>query len=191
MPLYMFQAAYTPEAWAALTRTPEDRAQVFRTLAGRVGARLLSVYFCFGEYDIVATFEAPDAVTAATLAATVAAAGHLKALTTTPLLTMDEGLEVMRRAGGLSYQVPGSLATRIAARLAADTRTAVAMIDVSAVGGEVTLEGSVPAASVKQAAEEIARAQPGVALVLNELHVQPAPPGEIRPIPQRGTQFPT
>jgi uncharacterized protein with GYD domain len=53
MPLYMIQAAYTPEAWAALTRTPEDRTQVFRTLAERVGARLVSAYFCFGEYDVV------------------------------------------------------------------------------------------------------------------------------------------
>ena len=182
MACYMLQATYTPEAWAALTQTPEDRSQAFRALAERVGGRLLSVYFCFGEYDIVAIFEAPDAVTAATLAATVTAAGHLKALKTTPLLSVDEGLEVMRRAGRLEYLAPTTLEARIAARLAADPRTTRAMIDVSAVGSEVTLEGTVRAQRVKQAAEEIARAEPGVALVMNELHIQAAPE-EFRPRP--------
>jgi uncharacterized protein with GYD domain len=180
MPLYMLQAAYTPETWATLTRTPEDRTQVFRMLADRAGARLVSAYFCFGEYDVVNIFEAPDAVTAATLAATVLTAGHIKALKTTPLLSVEEGMMVMRRAGGLEYEAPGSLVTRLEGRLAADPRTTASPINVSVVGSQVTLEGTVPAPGVKQAAEEIVRAQPGVTLVLNDLRVE-RPDSDVKP----------
>ncbi|HLH73181.1 MAG TPA: BON domain-containing protein, partial [Chloroflexota bacterium] len=58
------------------------------------------------------------------------------------------------------------------ALLAADPRTALAPIDVTTQGGEVTLSGTVTSPRVKQAAEEIARAVPGVVVVLNELRVE-------------------
>lgn len=65
-----------------------------------------------------------------------------------------------------------SLASRVEARLDADPRTADAQISVSGHAGEVTLEGTVRSAAVKAAAEEIARAEPGVMIVVNELRVQ-------------------
>lgn len=66
-----------------------------------------------------------------------------------------------------------AVAARVTARLADDRRTALAAIDVSAIAGEVTLMGAVPSQAIKQAAEEIARSVPGVALVVNELRVEP------------------
>ncbi len=65
-----------------------------------------------------------------------------------------------------------ALVARVTARLAEDPRTALAPIDVSALGGEVTLSGAVTSPRVKQAAEEIARSIPGVVVVLNELRVE-------------------
>lgn len=65
-----------------------------------------------------------------------------------------------------------SLAARVEARLDADPRTADAPISVSGHAGEVTLEGTVRSAAVKTAAEEIARSQPGVMIVVNELRVR-------------------
>ena len=41
MPLYMTQVGYTSEAWAALTRNPEDRSEVFGTLAKSMDGRLV------------------------------------------------------------------------------------------------------------------------------------------------------
>ena len=60
MPLYMTQFAYTPEAWATLTKKPENREEVFRTLMQQLGGRLVSLYYCFGDYDGVIIFEAPE-----------------------------------------------------------------------------------------------------------------------------------
>src|SRR3712207_5336329 len=67
MPLYMSQVSYTSEAWAALTRNPEDRGEAFGTLAESMGGRLVSWYYTFGEYDVVVIYEAPDESTAAAI----------------------------------------------------------------------------------------------------------------------------
>ena len=34
LPLYMTHVAYTPQAWAALTKKPENREEATRALAG-------------------------------------------------------------------------------------------------------------------------------------------------------------
>ena len=62
---------------------------------------------------------------------------------------------------------------RVEAALAADARTASVPIDVISVAGVVTLIGKVPSAEVKQAAEQLARATPGVRAVISELEVCP------------------
>ena len=56
-------------------------------------------------------------------------------------------------------------------QLANDPRTKAAVIDVGFNRGMVVLTGTVKSASVAQAAEEIARQQPGVISVTNELKV--------------------
>ena len=66
MSLYMMQFAYTPEAWKAFAINPESRSSVFRELVERLGGRLLSFYYSFGEYDGVVIFEVPDKVTPTT-----------------------------------------------------------------------------------------------------------------------------
>ena len=45
MPLYMTQFEYTPEAWQALVKQPEDRAKVFRELIEKMGGRFVSMYY--------------------------------------------------------------------------------------------------------------------------------------------------
>src|SRR3712207_7312498 len=67
MPLYMTQVGYTSEAWAALTRNPEDRSEAFGSLAESMGGRLVSFYNSFGEYDVLVIYEAPDESTAAAI----------------------------------------------------------------------------------------------------------------------------
>ena len=107
MPLYMSQFAYTSEAWAALTQNPEDRSIAIGGLAEAMGGRLVSFYNSFGEYDGVIIFEAPDeSAAAATLMAAITP-GHVKALKTTVLLSAEQGVEAMRRAGEQTYRRPG------------------------------------------------------------------------------------
>ena len=46
-------------------------------------------------------FEAPDALTAAAVSVAGNIAGHIKSIQTTQLLTAEESLELMQRAGAL------------------------------------------------------------------------------------------
>ena len=107
MPLYMSQFAYTAEAWAALTQNPEDRSEVIGGLAETMGGRLISFYNSFGDYDGLIIFEAPDEGTAAATLMAAITPGHLKSLKTTALLSAEQGVEAMRRAGEVTYRRPG------------------------------------------------------------------------------------
>jgi uncharacterized protein with GYD domain len=107
MPLFMQQVAYDSDAWAALAQTPEDRSEAFGRLAETLGGRLLSFYNSFGEYDVVVIFEAPDESTAAAIEVAARAPGHLTAVKTTPLLSVEEGMEAMSRAGQAEHRAPG------------------------------------------------------------------------------------
>jgi uncharacterized protein with GYD domain len=103
----MTQVAYTPQAWAALTKKPENREEVFRGLVQKLGGRVVSFHHCFGEYDIVAIYEAPDETTAAAMVLAAVSPGHLKATKTTTLMTTEQTMEAMRKAGAQTYRAPG------------------------------------------------------------------------------------
>ncbi len=107
MPLYMTQFAYTSEAWAALTQNPEDRSEAFGGLADSMGGRLHAFYNSFGEYDGLVIYEAPDESTAAAIVLAAVSPGHLSTAKTTVLLSAEEGVEAMRKAGKATYRRPG------------------------------------------------------------------------------------
>jgi uncharacterized protein with GYD domain len=71
------------------------------------GGRLLSAYYAFGEYDVVLIVELPDNASVSAIALAVAGSGALKAQKTTVLMSIEEGLEAMRRASGTGYRPPG------------------------------------------------------------------------------------
>ena len=108
MPHYLIQLAYTPEAWAAQLRNPQNRVEAIRPALEQVGGRIEGAYFAFGEYDVVLVVEAPDNAAAAGFVLAVAAGGAVKASKTTPLLTVEEGLEALRRGGEVAqlYRPP-------------------------------------------------------------------------------------
>lgn len=106
MPLYMTRAAYTPEAWAALVKNPQNREEVLRALIEKLGGRLVSFYHAFGEYDVVFIAEMPDETTISAAILAAVSAGHLKAIETTTLLTTQQTMEAMRKAGAQKYQAP-------------------------------------------------------------------------------------
>jgi len=107
MPAYVTQFAYTPEAWAALTDNPEDRSAPVREQVESMGGRLICWYLSFGEYDGLTIYEAPDDATAGAVVLAAARRGHLRATKTTRLFTAEEGMEMMRKAGGTAYRGPG------------------------------------------------------------------------------------
>ena len=106
MALYMFEAAFTSDAWATLAKNPQDRTEAVRTLLQGIGGKLISYYFAFGDYDVVVLAELPDNGAAAATAIAVAAGGAIRAVKTTPLLSAQEGVEAMRKAGEVNYKPP-------------------------------------------------------------------------------------
>jgi len=106
VPHSLVQFSYTPEAWQALIKNPMDPATAFRGLAAQIGVRLTSLDYCFGEYDVVAIFEASDDTTATAMVLAVISPGHAKASKTTKLLTVQEATEAMHKANSVSYQPP-------------------------------------------------------------------------------------
>jgi uncharacterized protein with GYD domain len=105
---YLVQLGYTPQAWASQIKDPKNRVEIVSKLLESMGARFEATYMAFGEYDIVFIMDAPDNVTAAAISMVVSAGGAVKSLQTTALITIEEGIEAMRRAGkaASAYQPP-------------------------------------------------------------------------------------
>ena len=108
MPSYMIQASYTSEAWGTQISNPGNRLEQLSSAVEGLGGSIESAYYTFGEYDIMAIIQFPDNESAAAFSLAASAGGATKAIRTTPLMTVEEGIEAMRKAGGSSYRPPGS-----------------------------------------------------------------------------------
>ena len=104
MAQFLVQVAYTSEAWAALVKKPQNRIAVVSKAAKKLGGKLREGWMSFGDYDTVVLMEMPDNVSAAAFAAAIAAGGSCKAVKTTPLISMDDGLAAMKKAAGSGYK---------------------------------------------------------------------------------------
>jgi uncharacterized protein with GYD domain len=97
MPLYMYQASYTAKSMADQLKKPQDPVEVIQPALEDLGATIVVAGFPFGEYDVVIVYEAPDDMTAASVAMAVAAAGEVRSGKTTRLLSGQEWLESLRK----------------------------------------------------------------------------------------------
>ena len=104
---YMIQTAFTPEAWATMLKNPQNRAEQVRPMIEKLGGKLEGYWSCFGDYDTVLIVQAPDNIGAAALSLAAAGGGALRSAKTTPLMTMDETIEALKRAGKAGYKSPG------------------------------------------------------------------------------------
>jgi uncharacterized protein with GYD domain len=108
MPMYLTRFSYTPEAWARMSKNPEDRRDAARTYIESVGGKLHGFWYAFGEFDGYNLWEAPDNVSMAAVAIAIGGGGSLSKMETTVLMTVEETLEALGRAGSVSYRPPGS-----------------------------------------------------------------------------------
>ena len=99
MPLYMYQAAYTPESWAAQIKNPQNRVEtVARKVCKAAGGKLVGAWLCFGDYDFVIIADAPNNQSMAAIALAVGAGGAIKASKTTILMTAKDGVAALKKA---------------------------------------------------------------------------------------------
>lgn len=110
MAMYLTKFTHTPETWARLLGNPEDRREVLRPVFEAAGGTLHGLWYAFGEADGYVLAEAPDDVSVASVLVKVGATGAFATLSTTKLLTVDEALDALGRAGQVQYRAPGASA---------------------------------------------------------------------------------
>ena len=108
MSLYLTRFSYTPETWARLIGNPEDRRKAAQSYIESVGGKLHGFWYAFGSHDGYNLWEAPDNVSMAAVALAISGGGALSSIETTVLLTVDETMDALRKAGQVQYQRPGA-----------------------------------------------------------------------------------
>ena len=104
MAYYLLQVGYTPEAWAAMVKNPQDRSQAVTGAVQALGGTMERFWMSFGDYDIVGVVQMPDSVSAAAFSMAVSAGGACRSVKTTPLLTIEESVSAMKKAATCGYK---------------------------------------------------------------------------------------
>ena len=106
MAYYLLQGAYTAEAWTTLLKNPVDRIEAVRPVIEKLGGSIEGAWFAFGDYDLFVVYQMPDNTSAAAFALSLAAAGVFKSAKTTPLMSIKDGIEAMKKGAESGYQPP-------------------------------------------------------------------------------------
>ncbi len=90
-------------SWAAQLKKPQNRADtVGRAACEAVGGKLVGSWYCFGDYDLIIIVDVPDNESMSAIALAIAAGGAVKSAKTTVLMSGDEAVAGMKKAGAVS-----------------------------------------------------------------------------------------
>ena len=106
MPAYLAQVSYTSDAWRTQVGNPRSPLERVASVVEKLGGKIDSIYYAFGDYDIVAIVQFPDNQAAAAFSLAAHAGGAVQAFKTTPLMSIEEGLGAMSKAAGAGYRPP-------------------------------------------------------------------------------------
>lgn len=107
MPLYLSKFSYSPETWARLVNNPEDRRVAAKKYIESVGGKLHGFWYAFGTHDGYNLWEAPDNVSMAAVALAISAGGALSSFETSILLSVEDTMAALKKAGEVRYRPPG------------------------------------------------------------------------------------
>jgi uncharacterized protein with GYD domain len=93
MPKFLMLSTLGPDGSARMRENPERLKQVNEDVES-MGVKVLSQYAVLGQWDFVNILEAPDEVTMARVATTLAARGTLKTMTL-PIIDVDTFIAAM------------------------------------------------------------------------------------------------
>jgi uncharacterized protein with GYD domain len=106
MPKYLLEASYTSEGLQALIRDKATgRREAITRAVEATGGKVETLYFSFGEHDVVIVMEVNDNVSAAAIAIRVSASGLVRTKIT-PLLTIEEVDQSIQKT--IEYRAPGA-----------------------------------------------------------------------------------
>src|SRR5258708_23469251 len=87
MPLYVYQAAYTAESWAAQMKNPQNRVEsVGRQVTEAVGGKMIGGWYCLGDYDAILIADVPNIESMAAIAVAIAAGRAIYHSPTPPII---------------------------------------------------------------------------------------------------------
>ena len=107
MPLYLSRFSYSSDTWAKLIAKPEDRRKAAQLYIESVGGKLHGFWYAFGTHDGYNLWEAPDNVSMAAVALAISGGGALSSFETTVLVSVEETMDALRKAGQIKYRAPG------------------------------------------------------------------------------------
>ena len=110
MATYLFQFSYSLDSVKGMVAKPQNRREAAEKVLAAAGGRLLDMYYCFGDYDGIVISEFPSNVDAAAASLAISSSGAFSRVKTTVLITMDESVQAMEKAGAVSaaYSPPAS-----------------------------------------------------------------------------------
>jgi len=105
MPKYLLQVSYTAEGAKGLQKDGgSKRRRAAQALVEGLGGTVEALYFAFGDCDVVAVVDMPDAVSAAAASVALAGSGSVTSKTTV-LITPEEMDQAVRKSA--NYTPPG------------------------------------------------------------------------------------
>jgi uncharacterized protein with GYD domain len=98
MTKYLIEVGYTAAAWSNQVENPQKVTDRIAPAVKACGAKIESMYYAFGDSDLIGIIDFPKPEDAAAFALAVTANGALRSYRTTPLLSVDEGMAAMKHA---------------------------------------------------------------------------------------------
>ena len=97
MPDYLLEISYTSKGFASLINNPQNRMNALHPVFKSLGGQLQNMWFSFGEHDLIIICQLPDNISIAAISMAISAGDAVKNVKTTPLLTMEEGIDAMKK----------------------------------------------------------------------------------------------
>ena len=107
---YLIEVGYTPESWNSQIDSQANVVDRISPALKACGAKLECMYYAFGDVDLVGVIDFKQPEDAAGFALAVGSSGALRLYRTTPLLSVEQGMESMRRAGEIRKKYTPPLA---------------------------------------------------------------------------------
>jgi uncharacterized protein with GYD domain len=110
MSRFLFEVSYTSESWATQVHTHANVIDRISPLVKKLHGTIDSVYYTFGDRDLVALVDFPTQEDAAAFSLAATSGGAVASIRTTPLLTVEQGITAMKKADAVaaSYHAPTS-----------------------------------------------------------------------------------
>jgi len=106
MAKYLIKGSYTADGTKGLLKEGgAKRVAAVQNVIEGLGGKLETLYFTFGDADVLAIVDLPDAVSAAAFSLAVSATGAVQT-STTPLLTPQEIDQACKKS--VKYRAPGA-----------------------------------------------------------------------------------